>query len=184
MNVFTFGRIFALSFVGLVACGDDEETQVPVPEPMHTALARLKNQNGADVGTVSFSQQLGGETTQIKIAITSGITPGEHGIHIHEVGRCDPPDFTSAGAHWNPTGEMHGDPRSGPHHSGDFGNVVISEDGTGDVELTSGRISLEEGATHSILGLSVIYHANRDDYVTQEPPGNSGARLACGIITP
>lgn len=177
------GRLLVLGFAGLMACDDDEEkVGQPPPEGERTAHASLEDREGTEIGYVMFTETAGG-SVRVNIVLLDGLTPGEHGVHIHEIGRCDPPDFMSAGEHWNPTMRMHGDPYAPEHHAGDFGNVNIRPDGTGSSELVSDEISLIEGAPNSIVGLSVIYHENRDDLVTQMPPGNAGARLACGIIT-
>ena len=182
MNQLTIGRLLVLCFVGLMGCEDEPVPGKPGPVTEQTAHASLKDADGVDVGYVMFTEMADGNV-RVSIVVLDGRTPGEHGVHIHEVGRCDPPDFMTAEDHWNPTGEMHGGPYSPEHHSGDFGNVTVGPEGAGEVDIVTDRLSLEEGAPNSILGLSVIYHENRDDLVTQMPPGNAGARLACGIIT-
>lgn len=184
MSALNLGRLLVLGLAGLLAaCDDDPVAGAPGPEPEQTVQATLQSPEEMDVGYVMFTQLSGG-SVGVSIVITSGLTPGDHGIHIHEIGMCDPPDFMSAGDHWNPTMMPHGGPFAPEHHAGDFGNVTVMENGTGKAELVSDEISLEEGAPHSILGLSIIYHTNPDDLVTQMPPGNAGPRLACGIITP
>jgi Cu-Zn family superoxide dismutase len=111
----------------------------------------------------------------------SGATPGKHGAHIHENGDCSAPDATSAGGHWNPSGMDHGAPGASPHHAGDLGNLTVGEDGKGTLTLSSAEWQLDTGAANDVLGKAVVIHAAEDDLTTQ-PAGNSGARVACGVI--
>lgn len=112
------------------------------------------------------------------VADVDGLTPGEHGFHIHEFGECKG-DGASAGAHFNPTKKPHGGPTNPERHAGDMGNLVADENGHAHYERVDQVIAFE--GTNSILGRSVIVHADRDDYVTQ-PTGASGAKIGCGII--
>jgi len=147
--------------------------------PMHPgATAQLSaTQGNTAAGTVSFTQH--GDKVVVDADI-SGLAPGEHGFHIHEKGDCSAPDGTSAGGHFNPNGQAHGNPAEPHHHFGDM--PMLTADASGHaklhVELTS--ITLQEGAGN-IIGKSVIVHQKADDYQTQ-PTGNSGARVACGVI--
>lgn len=160
----------------LAGCAPDPEEPAPAPR---TARAVLQPAPGEDIsGEVLFE-----ETDQgVRIrAVVNGLPPGEHGFHVHEHGVCEPPDFTSAGEHFNPDGNPHGPP--GPDtHAGDFGNI---EAFTGDVAaekiMTSQDITLQEEGLDSIIGRAVIVHADRDDLVSQ-PSGDAGARLACGVV--
>jgi Cu-Zn family superoxide dismutase len=114
----------------------------------------------------------------------TGLTPGkEHGFHIHEVGECALPDFTSAGEHLNPTNDPHGGPRSKTRHLGDMPNAKADGNGraTIDVSLKGATLVDKDGGPNQILGKALIVHAMPDDYKTQ-PSGNSGARIACGVI--
>jgi Cu-Zn family superoxide dismutase len=106
-----------------------------------------------------------------------GLAEGEHGIHVHEKGDCSAPDASSAGAHFAP-GEPHGAPdaQAGQRHAGDLGNVTASADGSATYERMDNVIDLS-----SIIGKSVVVHAQRDDMQTQ-PSGNSGARIGCGVV--
>jgi Cu-Zn family superoxide dismutase len=144
-----------------------------------TAKAVLAPTQGNSVsGIVHFSQVTGG----VKIvADISGLTPGEHGFHIHEVGDCSAPDAMSAGGHFNPTHEAHGAPDAKHHHAGDFGNVLADAAGKVHYELVDNSISLT--GPSAILGRSMIVHVNKDDLHSQ-PVGNAGARVACGVIIP
>ncbi len=113
------------------------------------------------------------------IADVSGLTPGKHGFHIHEFGDCSAADYTSAGPHFMTEGESHGAPADPMRHRGDMGNLEADANGKAHLEWVDNGISFS--GPNSILGRSVIIHANEDDLKTQ-PTGNAGARIACGII--
>ncbi|AEB11104.1 superoxide dismutase family protein [Marinithermus hydrothermalis] len=143
------------------------------------ALAPLAPTSGSSVqGTVRFTQTDQGLRI---VAEVSGLEPNtQHGFHIHEVGDCSAPDASSAGGHYNPTASAHGSPDSPEHHAGDLGNLEAGEDGRARYERTMADLALEGGLA-SVLGLSVVVHANPDDLTTQ-PSGNAGPRVACGVI--
>ena len=109
----------------------------------------------------------------------TGLTPGEHGFHLHAKGDCSAPDATSAGDHWNPTNQAHGAPSAAAHHSGDLGNITADASGKAHVDVTVKGISLD-GAS-SVVGKAVIVHGKADDLKTQ-PSGNAGPRVACGVV--
>ncbi|WKZ57829.1 MAG: superoxide dismutase family protein [Bdellovibrionota bacterium] len=143
------------------------------------ASAELKPTQGNSVqGRVTFIALEEG-AVQVE-ALVSGLTPGKHGFHIHEVGDCSSADGSSAGPHFNPHGSAHGGPQSKERHAGDLGNLVADQDGIAKLSLAQVQLSLT--GEHSILGRSIIVHAAADDLSTQ-PTGNSGARQACGVIS-
>ncbi len=115
------------------------------------------------------------------IADIDGLTPGEHGFHVHEFGECGGKDGAAAGAHFNPAHSKHGGPDSAERHVGDLGNLVADENGHAHYERVDKLIQLQ--GKNSILGRSIIIHADKDDYETQ-PAGASGAKIGCGIIEP
>lgn len=115
------------------------------------------------------------------IADIEGLTPGEHGFHIHEFGDCSSKTENSMGAHFNPTNSKHGGPESAEKHVGDLGNLSADENGRAHYEAVNKVIKLQ--GRNSILGRSIIIHADKDDFVTQ-PAGASGDKIACGIIEP
>lgn len=108
-----------------------------------------------------------------------GLTKGKHGIHIHECGDCSSADGSSAGGHFNPEGKNHGSPTDMNRHLGDLGNLQANDSGKAHIEYIDKMLSFE--GEHSIIGRSVIIHKSEDDFKTQ-PTGNSGARVACGVI--
>jgi Cu-Zn family superoxide dismutase len=134
----------------------------------------------ATSGSVRFTQQ--GDQLRIDADI-AGLTPGVHGFHLHEKGDCSAPDGTSAGGHFNPGNHQHGGPQNTAHHGGDFGNITADASGKASLHLSVpiSQISLDAGAANSIVGRGLIVHADPDDFVTQ-PTGNSGKRLACGVV--
>lgn len=146
-----------------------------------SAQVELKPTQGSAVsGTVSFKQQDGKLTIDAEV---KGLAPGVHGFHLHEKGDCSAPDGTSAGGHFNPGSQQHGDPAHAAHHGGDFGNLTADASGKAVLKLSvpTSQISLDDGAAGNIVGRGLIVHADADDFVTQ-PTGNSGKRLACGVV--
>jgi superoxide dismutase, Cu-Zn family len=109
-----------------------------------------------------------------------GLTPGLHGFHIHEFGDCRAADGHSAGPHFNPENKKHGGPEGPDHHLGDLGNIKADDGGRAAIAMTTDVITLDTGP-RGVLGRSVVVHADPDDLMT-DPAGNSGARLACGVI--
>jgi Cu-Zn family superoxide dismutase len=110
----------------------------------------------------------------------TGVPPGTHGFHIHEKGDCGN-NGANAGAHFNPTGMVHGAPDAVSHHAGDFGNVTAEANGEVHTRFTTHSISLKAADPTSPVGRAVVLHEKADDLVTQ-PSGNAGARIACGIV--
>lgn len=128
-------------------------------------------------GTVSFSKVKGGVRVIVEM---KGLTPGKHGIHIHEFGDCSAPDASSAGGHFNPENEQHAGPMDNMRHEGDLGNIVADENGNAHLDYVDTKMELK--GKKSIIGKSIIVHQNEDDLKTQ-PTGNAGPRIACGVIT-
>lgn len=127
-------------------------------------------------GTVRFEKVSDGIKVTVEIG---GLTPGKHGFHIHEFGDCSSKDFNSAGGHFNPSMKTHGGPMDEMRHEGDMGNIIADQSGSARIEYVDQKMSLDGPA--SIIGKSVIVHEKEDDLKTQ-PTGNSGARIACGVI--
>ena len=143
------------------------------------AMAQLNPTQGNQATGVATFHEMGGQT-MVHVRVT-GLKPNaEHGFHVHERGDCSAPDGTSAGGHFNPTGAQHGDPRGTAHHAGDLPNLRADERGNAEMRLPLAGLTLSRGDT-SILDRALVIHAQPDDYRSQ-PAGNSGPRIACGVI--
>lgn len=145
------------------------------------ASATLRTAVGRDYASATATQL--GDSIRIRIEAL-GMPPGTYGVHIHAAGRCDPPDFASAGQHWNPTGRQHGKNNPAGMHRGDLPNLFVGTDGRGSLQfnLLGSRLS---GGSMPMLdadGASIVIHQGADDYRT-DPSGNSGARIACGVFS-
>jgi superoxide dismutase, Cu-Zn family len=146
-----------------------------------TATAELRNVGGQPVGTATFAQV----DDVVRIVIEAqGLPAGIKGVHIHEVGACEGPTFSSAGGHFNPLGKQHGSLNPQGPHAGDLASITIGADGKGRMETTTQLITLGSGSTSlfDANGSALIVHAAPDDFRT-DPTGNSGARIACGVIS-
>ena len=144
------------------------------------AHAILKDKDGKTVGTATLMQAAAG----VQVVVTAeGLTPGAHGFHVHAVGTCTPPDFTSAGGHFNPDGKQHGLQNPAGAHVGDMPNLVANAAGKASVTGVAQRATLAAGATSlfDADGSAVVIHASPDDDKT-DPTGNSGGRVACGVV--
>lgn len=140
------------------------------------AVASMRTSAGADAGRATAREVAGG----VRFTVDArGVPAGTHGVHVHTVGRCDPPGFESAGPHWNPTDMKHGPNNPQGPHLGDLPNMVVGTDGRGTIAMTM------SGATMAGLldadGAAMMIHAGADDLVT-DPSGNSGGRIACGVF--
>jgi superoxide dismutase, Cu-Zn family len=142
--------------------------------------ATLKNAEGKDVGTATLTQAKGGVKVQVQV---SSLSPGKHGIHIHSAAKCDPPDFATAGGHFNPAAKKHGLKNPEGPHAGDMPNLTVGKNGKGKGSFTAKGATLGEGegSLFGPDGTALVVHANPDDEKT-DPSGNSGARVACGVI--
>ncbi len=142
--------------------------------------ASLKNADGKDVGTATFTPAQGGVAVQVQVA---NLPPGMHGIHIHTAAKCDPPDFKTAGGHFNPLGKKHGLHNPEGAHAGDMPNLDVGKDGKAKATFTAKGATLGEGegSLFGPDGTALVIHADPDDEKT-DPAGNSGARIACGVI--
>lgn len=167
----------ALTTLALSACDKgDMAVGAPVAGGAR-ASAMLRTAAGADVGTATASEVAGGLRFTVDV---KNMPAGTHGAHVHTTGRCDAPDFVTAGPHWNPTSMKHGSMNPQGPHEGDLPNLIIGTDGRGTIGITV------PGATMAGLldadGGAMVVHAGADDLVT-DPSGNSGGRIACGVFT-
>ena len=146
------------------------------------AKVAVRKADGTSLGTLTLStHSSGGVGFNGRL---SGLPAGTSGVHIHENGQCDPPDFKSAGGHFNPQGKQHGQMNPQGKHAGDLGNLRVGPNGSTEVSLVADLVSLGEGP-NSLLkegGTSFVIHAQADDLKT-DPSGDSGDRIACGVIT-
>lgn len=167
---------------GLAACGSSqtesqapEAASTPTAKPME-AVAMLQTADGKSAGTATATETPDGLAIALNV---EGIAAGEHGVHVHTTGSCEPPKFESAGGHWNPTERQHGLDNPQGHHAGDMPNLTVAADGTGKLDYT-----LAGGTLAGLLdadGAAFVVHAKRDDQKT-DPSGDSGDRIACGVF--
>lgn len=146
------------------------------------ARATLKDAKGATVGTARLASAGDGVSVELEVA---GLPAGTHAFHVHALGKCDPPDFTSAGPHLNPAGKKHGARNPEGHHLGDLPNVVVGAGGKGEARTVVKGATLAPGPA-SLLGpqgTALVVHEKPDDEMT-DPAGNAGARIACGVVEP
>lgn len=150
--------------------------------PVQSVEFDMIDSDGNTVGQATLTEVSGGVAVGVQV---SGLSPGPRGFHFHENGVCDPPDFESAGGHFNPQQREHGlDNPDGPH-AGDLPNLVIGEDGTGDVSFTNEMLTLDATGANSLTGgngTALVIHAGEDDQVT-DPDGDSGDRVVCGVVS-
>lgn len=165
----------------LTGCKKDEDAALSTT----TASANLVNTSGVTVGSARFSQS--GEGPLSMTVTASGLPTGQHGIHFHEVGIADPkasPAFGTAGEHYNPSSRQHGLDNPNGTHGGDLANLTVDDQGSATYTATTDRVTLTAGS-RSLLdanGSALIIHANADDQQT-DPSGNSGGRIAGGVVT-
>jgi len=160
----------------------------PVQAAATTYAAYVYDTTGKQIGQVTFVGVDGG--VQVRVDV-SGLPPGAHGFHVHEIGSCNPvrdttgkvTPFGAAGGHFDPQGTAHHLGPNGSGHAGDFPNLVANEAGHARTTFFTDRLSVLEGPTN-IVGRSIIIHANEDNYTDTPPNGGSGARIACGEIGP
>ena len=160
----------------LAGCATAMEDKAPL-----SAEAIIKDKDGKQVGQATLIQTPEG----LRVAVSGfRLPPGVHGLHIHAVGVCQPPEFTTAGAHFNPAGKKHGTQSPDGPHAGDLPNLTANAIGEGGIDIVSKLVTLEPGP-NSLLGAngtSIVIHAAADDMKT-DPTGNSGGRIGCGVIT-
>ncbi len=157
-------------------------TAVRLAAAPKSAHAEIVNARGAKIGSAKITLTSDGVKIAVKV---SQLTPGEHGLHIHTVGKCEGPAFTSAGGHFNPTNAHHGVHNAQePHpHLGDLMNLVVDTNGKGNASFIANGVTLGDGANSLFHegGTALVIHAKADNLMS-DPSGNSGDRIACGVI--
>lgn len=176
--MFRIASLIAIAPLALIAACTDKAPSTETPMAAgRSATAMLATAAGKSVGKVLVREIAGG----LRVTVDAvDLPPGLHGAHLHTVGKCEAPDFASAGGHWNPTGMKHGSKNPQGPHEGDLPNIMVGADGRGSLTFDI------KGATFDGLmdadGAAMVIHAAVDDMMT-DPSGNSGARLACGVLT-
>jgi Cu-Zn family superoxide dismutase len=180
----TLSLLFTLSLAGLLGLAAAQQTTQQTTQQEAQARAELQDADGNTVGHATFSSSdEGAVIVRIELEGFEAAAGGEHGIHLHETGLCEPPDFESAGDHFNPTDAEHGLLNPDGPHAGDLPNIHVDEDGNASYEVTTLLITLAEGE-RSILngdGTALVIHTDADDHIS-DPSGESGDRIACGMV--
>jgi superoxide dismutase, Cu-Zn family len=193
MNSTTLGAAIALTL--LAACSREQPAGEPrtldpaaptiaqkatPAEPAHDAVAQIAPTQG---NTVTGSLALAQSPQGVRISgAVQGLKPdAEFGFHVHEKGDCSAPDGSSAGGHFNPTQAEHGNPTGGAHHAGDMVNIRSNGEGVAQVDTTAAGTTVHGDPATDVMGKAIVVHESPDDYATQ-PSGNSGKRVACGVI--
>lgn len=196
-TVFLLGSALALSACGTAEAPVAEEAPAPAapveavepaPAPAAAQLAASARATLAPLGDSGVGGELVFDIADGGVRVTgtlAGLQPGAtHALHVHEFGDCSAPDGTSAGGHFNPGQQPHGDRATGgPHHAGDIPNQTAGDNGEATVDQVLAGLEIASGGAYDIVGKGVIVHAQADDYTTQ-PTGNAGGRIACGVIEP
>ena len=168
--------MIAVAPMVLAGCSDKTAATGAPPVAGRVATATLATAAGKTVGKVTIREVEGGLSVSVDVR---DLPPGMHGAHLHTVGKCEGPDFASAGGHWNPTNMKHGSMNPQGPHEGDMPNLMVGADGRG--TLTAKLAGASFDGLMDADGAAMVVHAGADDLMT-DPSGNSGGRLACGVL--
>ena len=163
--------------IGLLAACSARYADHIIGDPVNVVLSDARNER---VGLARITQT----DTGVRIVVGARrLSPGRHGFLIHQVGRCEPPDFASAGPHFDPAGKQHGHLNPAGAHAGDLPNLIADLNGDAQLDITLQELKLYDGPTPLVSdsGAALVLHADPDDEMT-DPSGNSGPRIACGVI--
>ena len=168
----------------LVACNKEEADQTvndaknSGSDKVENKVVDIYNDQEKKIGTAELEEVAKGVVVELK---AEGLSPGLHGFHFHETGKCEAPTFETAGGHFNPADAKHGMEHEEGPHAGDLPNLEVEEDGTVNVTVNAENVSLSKDDDASLVGTALIIHEKPDDGKTQ-PTGDAGERLACGVI--
>jgi superoxide dismutase, Cu-Zn family len=167
-------RSFAVITAMLLATAVFARTQKP------SAHADIVNAKGEKIGTATLREAKGGVRIRLQV---SQLPPGTHALHVHAVGKCEGPDFKTAGPHFNPEGKKHGSENAEGPHAGDLPNFEVGQDGNAKTSVLASRVALGDGPNSLFHpdGTALVIHEKADDYKT-DPAGNAGGRIACGVV--
>ena len=172
----------AAAALQLSACATTGESEADdAPQQLEMVVADLRDAGG-QVRARATAEQVA-DSVRVRVEALQ-MAQGAYGAHVHTTGRCDAPGFTTAGSHWNPTTQQHGKDNPQGMHKGDLPNLLVGTDGKGSFEYTIPNATIAGRGPNLLLdadGASVVIHQSADDYRT-DPSGNSGARIACGVL--
>ena len=166
---------FAIAALSLTMSGGVMMAQAPLK-------VEMKNAKGESMGVATITEKKG---AGVQIALDlKGLPAGEHALHFHMTPKCEGPDFTSAGGHFNPTAKKHGMQNPEGPHAGDMSNFTVAAGGTAKATVSNANVTLGAGANSLFAngGTALMVHAAADD-MKSDPAGNAGARIACGVVT-
>lgn len=169
-----------LAAISMAACFLSYAT---AQQKKNSVTVELKNGQGESVGTATLTPINSKGGVRIKLDVKN-LTPGQHGIHFHMVAKCEGPDFQTAGGHFNPDNKKHGLKNPEGPHAGDMLNFTVSQNGMSHATITDTRVNLGSGnnSLYANGGTALVIHEKADDMKT-DPSGNSGGRIACGVIS-
>lgn len=182
-----YGKILFVLAIGFGFQGYDNSASAAAPDPLTPqnegniqAVATLMNKDKETVGTASLRNTPQGVLIHLKL---TKVPEGTHAFHVHETGQCNPPDFKSAGGHFNPQKTKHGYLDTKGFHLGDLPNIHVPRDGTLEIEVLAVKAGLKNGQANMLdeNGAALVIHEGKDDYQT-DPAGDAGPRIACGVI--